>query len=76
MKSININNTTFTEITYRMEGEDLEGLLIHDENDTFHDGDMIVGCELPETVEEAEIILANETGISTFHIEDGMYIIE
>ena len=80
MKSTTINGTTFTEITYRMHDEEVEqyGLLIHDENDTFHDGDMIIGNggEIPETEEDAEIILTNETGSYAFHIEDGLYIID
>lgn len=80
MKSTTINGTTFTEIIYRMHDEEVEqyGLLIHDENDTFHDGDMIIGngCELPETEEDAEIILTNEAGSYAFHIEDGLYIID
>jgi hypothetical protein len=75
---IAINGTTFTAITYRMDGEDMEGLLIHDESDTYHDGDMIVGngCEMPESAEDAEIILTTETGLTAFHFEDGKYIID
>lgn len=75
---ITINGTTFTAITYRMEGENLEGLLIHDESDINRDGDMIIGngCEMPESAEDAEIILANETGLTEFHFDDGLYIID
>lgn len=75
MKSITFNGTTFTAITYIMDGEEMDGLLIHDETDTNADGDMIIGCELPETAEDAEIILSNETGLTAFHADGGRYII-
>jgi hypothetical protein len=78
MKSITFNGTTFTAITYIMDGEEMDGLLIHDEADANADGDMIVGngCELPETAEDAEIILHNETGLTAFHADGGKYIID
>lgn len=78
MKSITFNGTTFTAITYILDGEELPGLLIHDVHDTYSDGDMIVGngCELPETAEDAEIILSNETGLTAFHVDGGRYIID
>lgn len=76
MKSITLNGTTFTAITYILDGEEMDGLLIHDEADANADGDMIVGCELPETAEDAEIILSNETGLTAFHVDGGRYIID
>lgn len=76
MKSITINGTTFTEITYLLDGEELDGILIHDEADTNRDGGMIVGCELPENAEDAEIILTNETGLTAFHFDCSLYIID
>lgn len=78
MKRITINGTQFTEITYIYDGEELPGLLIHDEADINRDGDMIVGngCELPETEEDAAYILADETGLSAFHIKGDRYIID
>jgi len=78
MKSITINGTRFTEIDYILDGEEMPGILIHDEHDTNSDGDMIVGngCELPDNEEEAAVILTNETGISAFHMEGGRYIVD
>lgn len=78
MKSITFNGTTFTAITYIMDREEMDGLLIHDEADANADGDMIVGngCELPETAEDAEIILSNEIGLTAFHVDGGRYIID
>ncbi len=77
MKSITFGGTTFTAITYILDGEEMDGLLIHDEADANADGDMIVGnCELPETAEDAEIILANETGLTAFHVEGDKYVID
>lgn len=78
MKSITINGTQFTEITYIYDGEEMPGLLIHDEADINRDGDMIVGngCELPEAEEDAAYILANEVGLTAFHIEGDRYIID
>lgn len=72
------NGTTFEEITYIYDGEELEGLLIHDEADENHDGDAIIGngCELPETEEEAATILANEYGETCYRYEGGKYVIE
>lgn len=77
-KSVTFNGTTFTPITYIYDGEEIDGLLIHDENDIYSDGDMIVGngCELPETEEDAALIISNETGLTAFHVEDGVYIID
>lgn len=73
------NGVEFTEIEYIFPGETetQDGLLIHDLNDEFHDGDMIVGhgCTLPESAEDAAMILESETG-SCFHVENGVYIIE
>jgi len=77
MKSI-INGTEYTEITYIYDGEEQDGLLIHDLDDTCCDGDMIVGnnCELPETEDDAAAILGNETGLTAFHIDGDKYIID
>lgn len=77
-KSVTFNGTTFTEITYILDGEVLDGLLIHDEADINRDGDMIVGngCELPETEDDAALIISNETGLTAFHVEAGVYIID
>lgn len=75
---ITFNGTAFEEIEYIINGETLDGLLIHDEGDVNNDGDMIVGngCELPETSEDAEIILESETGLTAFHKENGVYVID
>lgn len=53
-------------------------MLIHDESDINRDGDMIIGngCEMPESAEDAEILLANETGLTEFHFDGGLYIID
>ena len=69
--SITINGTTFTEIT-TSEGE---GILIHDEADENRDGDAITAnaCLLPETEEDAQIMLNNEPWSTSFHERDGIY---
>lgn len=71
MKSITINGTTFIEIT-TSEGE---GILIHDETDINQDGDAITAntCWLPETEEDARIILNNESWATSFHVKNGIY---
>lgn len=77
INSITFNGTTFTAISYVVDGEELDGLLIHDVGDANRDGDMIVGgCELPETAEDAENILLGETGLTAFHVDGGRYIID
>ena len=80
MKSVIINSTEYTEIEY-IYGNDNEsqiGILVHDLKDEFRDGDMIIGngAELPETEEDAEALLANETGSSNFHEVDGLYFVK
>lgn len=60
---------TFTEVTAIWSGEPEAGrryaVLIHDETDTYHNGDgVIFEIDLPETKEDAEIILQNETMIT------------
>lgn len=69
--SITINGTTFTEIT-TSEGA---GILIHDETDINRDGDAITAntCWLPETEEDAKIMLTNEPWSTSFHQENGIY---
>lgn len=79
MKSIIINSTEYTEIEY-IYGEDTEtqyGLLVHDLKDENRDGDMIFGdgAKLPETEEDAAILLMNETGSSIDRVENGIYYI-
>ena len=71
MKSITINGTTFTEIT-TSEGE---GILVHDETDINRDGDAITAntCWLPETEEDAQIMLNNEPWSTSFHIKNDIY---
>lgn len=77
-ESIIFARTEFTAITYRMEGEDMPGLLVHDLADTNHDGDMIIGngCQMPATQEEADAILTNETGETCFHRDGDVYVID
>lgn len=77
MKQIIINNTEWTEIEAIIDGEETPALLIHDLADVNRDGDMIVanGCELPTSEEDAETILANETGMTEFRSEGGKYYI-
>lgn len=71
MSSITFNGTTFTEITTSAG----EGILIQDAADVNHDGDAITAgtCWLPETEEDAQIMLNNETWSSCFHEENGIY---
>ena len=79
MKSIIINNTEYTEIEYvwGAEPEIQQGILVHDLKDEFRDGDMIIGngAELPETEEDAAILLENETGSTQFHEVNGLYFV-
>lgn len=73
-----INNTEFTEIRYYFNGEILNGLLIHDLNDTNRDGDGIMGngVDLPETAEDAEAMIETEAIETNFmQYDDGIYII-
>ena len=75
--SITFNGTTFSEVIYILDGEEMPGLLIHDVHDTYSDGDMIVEnvCGLPETADDAEVILS-ESGLTAFHVEGDKYIID
>lgn len=78
MKSTIINGTQFTEITYRLDGEDMPGILVHDILDTYRDGDGIIGdgAELPETEEDAKTLLANEHVETCFRLVDGIYVLD
>ena len=74
MKSITIHGITFIEIT-TSEGE---GILVHDETDINRDGDAITAntCWLPETEEDARIILNNEPWATSFHVKNGIYFFD
>ncbi len=78
MNGVVINGVEFTEITYRYDGDNLRGLLVHDIRDVNRDGDMIVGngCVLPETEREADFILTNEAGETAFHMDGDVYVID
>lgn len=69
--TITINGVEFTEITTN----NGPGILIHDLNDINHDGDCITSnaFTLPETEEDAQIMLDGEPWTSCFHIENGVY---
>jgi len=57
------NGTEFTEITAIIDGERIDGLMIHDLGDTNHDGDAVCtnAVSLPENEEDAIELLASET---------------
>lgn len=65
MKRI-FNNVEFTEVKYIYRNESIaqDGILIHDLNDVYGDGDAIVGnnAELPETIEDAMTLLSDPAG--------------
>ena len=65
----------FSEIEFIAKGdtESQTGLLIHDTEDEFHDGDGIASAWMPQTAEEAEAIIENEWLESCFREEGGMY---
>ena len=79
MKTIIINRTQFTEITYtyRNEREPQAGILIHDLDD-INDGDLILGngAELPTNEAEAADILDDSAATSAFTLSDGIYRID
>ncbi len=80
--TVNGAEVTFTEVIGVFNGDELETILIHDERDTYHDGDCIVevGKPFPETDEEAEA-LCNECASNLcatteyFTVENGKYIV-
>lgn len=80
--TVNGVEVTFTEVMGVFNGDELDTILIHEERDTYHDGDCIVevGKAFPETVEEAEALLEEcSTGICNttdcFKVENGKYIV-
>ena len=64
-------------ITEDGEKKELAGLLLHDVDDTFHDGDAITTehDELPEDDETAKDFLVNFNWDSDFKIENDKYMI-
>ena len=52
--TVNGVEVTFTEVIGVFDGDELETILIHDERDTYHDGDCIVevGKAFPDIVNE------------------------
>ena len=71
------NGTEFTAVKYVYPGETevQPGVLVHDIRDGNRDGDFIVGngCQVPMNEHDAKFILFNETGMSCFHLRDGVY---
>ena len=80
MASAYIRGVEFREIKYVYGNEtDVQnGILIHDLNDIFHDGDTIIGnnSALPETEEDAETILTDTAQTSYWTFDDGIYRIQ
>lgn len=73
---------TFTEVIGVFNGDEFETILIHDESDSYYDGDCIVevGKPFPETDDEAQEICdecANNLCGTTeyFTVENGKYIV-
>lgn len=74
--------TTFSNVIAVINGEELEVLLVHNENDTCSDGDLItLDAFIPENADEAEHIceeIANNNNIAAtdrFTAKNGKYII-
>ena len=55
--------------------EELQGLLLHDTDDTFYDGDCITTeySELPESEQEAQDFITNAHWESDFTMENGKF---
>lgn len=66
---------TFEKITAKFCGEEIEqeAPKLHDEEDTFCNGDCITAAEMPETDEEAEQLIENSYW-STFTMDGTIYI--
>lgn len=67
----------FTEVVGVFNGDELDAILIHDENDIYHDGDCITidYCGFPETDEDATFICENSNTTEYFTVENGKYIV-
>ena len=66
---------TFTEVVGVFNGDELNAILIHDENDINHEGDSITSdyCGFPETDEEARLICDYSITTWNFTVENGKY---
>ena len=75
--TVNGAEVTFTEIIGVFNGDELEAILIHDENDTYHDGDCVTAdyASFPETDEDATFICENSNTTYYFTVENGKYIV-
>lgn len=75
--TVNGAEVTFTEVIGVFDGEEDYALLIHDENDTYHEGDCITGdyAHFPEDDEEAAFICENSNTTEYFTVESGKYIV-
>lgn len=69
-------DVTFTKVRVIFDGEESDGILMHDERYEFCDGDCITGdWTFPETEEEAKDLIMNNYWSSYFHItEDNIYV--
>ena len=81
-KKYNVNGgqVEFIKINMICDGEEIEGLLLHNCNDEFSDGDCITGehYDLPDDDEEAQTIIENCYWITYWHRDQntGNYISE
>lgn len=68
--SVKGQSVEFTNCAFEFEGNRVDGVYIHQISDVNRDGDCVVGngCEVPETEDEAEAILENESPISDAEI--------
>lgn len=76
--TVNGVENTFTEVMGVFNGNEIEAILIHDERDTYHDGDWIISeveVPFPETDEDAEFILGCDNMTCCFKVENGKYIV-
>lgn len=79
--TVNGKEVTFSNIIAVIGGDELEALLIHDEDDTYSDGDLItLDAVMPEDDEGAVIIcegIADNVIAATdcFKVENGKYIV-
>lgn len=76
--TVNGKKVTFTETTAIYENDEvLETLLLHDEDDEFHDGDCITAdyAAFPDTDEEAEYLITNSYWATYWHKNDDGIIV-
>ncbi len=75
--TVNGKEVEFAEITVVFEGETMNGLLIHDVDDEYSNGDCITTeYDMPEDNEDAENIIENACFLCCFTYENEKYIVK